>query len=964
MYTEDGSIVHQCLSGNTEAFALLVEKYKARVFALVYAKVGGFEDAEDIAQDVFIEAYRRLSTLRRWDNFYPWLYSIASNQCKNFHRARGRRIDTVSFDEHTDNHQADMDAHAEKLRNEQIHDALDSLPEIHRQVLVLRYMAGMRSKEIAQTLRVSPNTVNQRLMRARTQLKAVLNEEAIPMIPTAFAERKLQPGFTARIIELIKGTQIQTAPHKTALPLGLSAAGGVILLLLSLSIPQSPLYPVGEWLGGPLPLKTQAFKNGELAVDAAATEVAILGGEQADGSFGQQPNRHEIPAVVGQAEEPDKKEAEITQMRFPDTVDLTWSVDASPDGKKIVYTGSRSTSSGFSAQLFVQTLVDVTTNVSLEPTVLVEEEFAVYYQPKWSPDGQWIAFYRMAFSTETLRFGTVVPKAAQDIDVYLVNASGGEPRFLAHTESDKHPGWPSWSPDGTELAFVKPKGRKGSDIYIVSVGTGEVRPLTTDGKENTAPYWWPDGKSIAYESRRGIRFSDSSNVWKQRVDGGKAVKMNRRVYNTYDLIHSPDGKWVAYTSRLQDGRSGFLASSVNAEDEITGEPILLKTARLQVGAKPLRWTPDGKIIVLQENYTEATYSISAISGVTHRLSSNPALPFDYGRWLSDGKRLFLPYYDRNRGPGFYDLETSQFTELSHESLKAGYREPTISPDGQQLAFVRTSPRKKRPTHETSDELWNVNAHLYIMPVASGLSTQLTHGESSVGSLRWSPDGRQIACVLMKIGESGDFNTQLCVVSVADGQVKTLTDSGFCLTPTWSPDGSTIAYLRLEEQLSLSNLEQSFADFEDMEVSLYVMPADGGESNRIASSPQHPLDDENLNSWTPDGRISWTPDGKWVTFEIHGLAWVTSVEGGEPIPLQRKYVPGSWSSDGQSYLAFGWSGELRRVSLDGTTHSELPVRVPKNAHPLSMSPDGETILYRRTASGTQCWKIDVSHLVSQ
>ncbi len=256
MYTEDGNIVHQCLSGNTEAFALLVEKYKARVFALVYAKVGRFEDAEDITQDVFLEAYKRLSTLRRWDNFYPWLYSIASNQCKNFYRARKRRIDTVSFDEHTDNHQADMDAHTEKLKNEQIHEALNSLPEIHRQVLVLRYMAGMRSKEIAQTLRVSPNTVNQRLMRARTQLKAVLNEEMITMIPTTFAERKLQPGFTARIIELIKGTQIQTAPHKTALPLGLSVAGGVILLLLSLSIPQSPLYPVGEWLGGPLPLNT------------------------------------------------------------------------------------------------------------------------------------------------------------------------------------------------------------------------------------------------------------------------------------------------------------------------------------------------------------------------------------------------------------------------------------------------------------------------------------------------------------------------------------------------------------------------------------------------------------------------------------------------------------------------------------------------------------------------------------
>ena len=211
MHTDDGHFVHQCLSGNTGAFALLVDKYKARLFALVYAQVGQFEDAEDITQDVFLNAYRKLSTLRRWDNFYAWLYSIASNRCTEFHRAKKRRVDAVFLADQSENYQADMDAHTEKLRNEQIHEALASLPEIHRQVLVLRYMAGMRSKEIAQALRVSPNTINQRLLRARTNLKAVLNEEAIPMIPTAFAERKLQPGFTARIIELIKGTQVQTA---------------------------------------------------------------------------------------------------------------------------------------------------------------------------------------------------------------------------------------------------------------------------------------------------------------------------------------------------------------------------------------------------------------------------------------------------------------------------------------------------------------------------------------------------------------------------------------------------------------------------------------------------------------------------------------------------------------------------------------------------------------------------------
>ena len=473
MHTDDGHIVHQCLSGNTGAFALLVDKYKSRLFALVYAKVGQFEDAEDITQDVFLNAYRKLSTLRRWDNFYAWLYSIASNRCKEFHRAKGRRLDVAHLADQSENYQADMDAHTEKLRNEQIHEALDSLSEIHRQVLVLRYMAGMRSKEIARTLRVSPNTVNQRLMRARTQLKAVLNEEAITMIPTAFAERKLHPGFTASIIELIKGTQIQSAPHKTALPLGLSAAGGVIILLLSLSIPQSPLYPVGEWLGGPLPLKTRVFENGELAVDAEATEVTILGGEQEDGTFGQEPKRREIPAAIGQPDDSSKQEKTPTRLHLLDDFSPGLDLDFSPDGTKIVHYGLRSL--GTPPGLVIRHLESESPNANDTPTtVLLSEDKAVYYKPKWSPDGKWIAFLRHEYPK-----GDGAPP--NNMDVYLIPASGGEKRFLSTTGSEEEQDILSWSPDSKQLAFVKRKG-KDADIFIVSIKTGKIRPFTTDGE--------------------------------------------------------------------------------------------------------------------------------------------------------------------------------------------------------------------------------------------------------------------------------------------------------------------------------------------------------------------------------------------------------------------------------------------------------------------------------------------------
>ena len=556
----------------------------------------------------------------------------------------------------------------------------------------------------------------------------------------------------------------------------------------------------------------------------------------------------------------------------------------------------------------------------------------------------------------------VVPKTAQDIDVYLVAASGGEPRFLAHTESDKYPGWLSWSPDGTELAFVKPRGRKGSDIYIVSVGTRKVRALTTDGKENATPYWWPDGKWISYRSRRGIRFSDSSHVWKQSVDGREPLQIDGLFWFNH-LVHSSDGKWAAFTSRLKDGRSGFFACSVNTDGEFTGEPILLKAARLQVGAKPLRWTPDGKLIVLQEHYGEATFSLTTTDGTKRHLSSDSDLPFNYAQWLSDGKHLFL-HHGGNRGPGFFNLTTSQFIEMSHESSMTGYREPTISPDGQLLAFVLPNPDNTQLAQDTEDDLRKFSAHLHIVPVEGGMVKQLTHGQSYAGTPRWSPDGEKVACVLTKIDESGGIKTQICVVSVEGGQMKTITDTGFCLKPTWSPDGNTIAYLRLKDQLSLLNSEQSFANFEEMEVNLYVIPASGGETKRIALSPQNSPEDEIPHAWTPDARISWTPHGKQVTIVIHDQAWVTSIDGGEPIRLQRGYIPGSWSSDGQSYLAFDRSGELRRISLDGTTHSTLPVRVRKDARPLSMSPDGETILYRHVASETQCWSIDTSHFATR
>ena len=940
MHTRDGHIVHQCLSGNTESFALLVDKYKERIFALVYAKVGQFQDAEDLTQDIFFNAYKKLSTLRRWDNFYPWLYSIATNRCKNFYRAQKQQVDTVNLLARNSNHQPAVDADSEAGRIERLHEALASLPEMHRQVLVLRYMAGMKSKEIAQTLRVSPNTINQRLMRARAKLKTILNEEMIPMIRTTLAERKLQPGFTAHVVELISNAKIQTAPHKTALPVGLSAAGGAILLLLSLSSPQSPLYPLGEWLGGYLPMKTQVVEDSELPVDAEATRVAILGAEGEDGNFGQKPEPLKTPAAIGPADESNEKKITVTAIRVPDDRILSWSIDISPDGTQFACVPFLEQPALRHPMIALYPLTRLDSNAPVErKTVYAEGPGGKWpSRPKWSPDGKWIAFYR---------------QDSEHYDLYLIPASGGEMRFLAHADTEHGRGL-SWAPDSKELAYVKMKG-KDKDIWIVSLNNGAVRPFTTDGKENTDPSWSPDGKWIFYSSRRGLWF-DSSRVWKQPVQGGKStltvVSENVHISNT--PVHSPDGKWIAYRAHLRDGNIDIFASRVSQQGELTGEPVLLRRQETDNYAKLLRWTSNGQIIVLQENSREVTYALSMKSGEQRRANSNPEFRLEGAQWLSDGKRLFLAS-NKDRRPGFFDIETGQFDELSIElSEEMFFGQSTLSPDEKWVAFVQLKP-KETDTAQAGVSLEG-SAHLYIMPVEGGTPKQLVQTEFFGLAPHWSPDSQKIAFANAKIGPSGSYNSQLCVVSIYGGQVKTLPYTEQCMRPVWSPNGRMIAYLRLKGK---------HFGTDEMEGDLFVVPATGGDSKQITNTPGMEI------------YFSWTPDGRQLTFHlaIQGAVnqeevWVTSIDGGEAKKLQKGYIPSSWSWDGKSYLAFGRRGELLGISLDGmsspmfASQRTAMLNVPATARPLSISPDRETILFREITSGTLGWSIDVSHLASQ
>jgi RNA polymerase sigma factor (sigma-70 family) len=276
MHSEDGFIIQKCLNGEPEAFGLLVDKYKASIYAFVYAKLHNFHDAEDVTQETFIKAYQKLRDLRKWDSFLAWLYCIASDKCRKFVRSQSARPDREFIEDQNfkDNW---IDTHSENAYDS-LHDALGSLPDIYREVLTLHYLGGMNTNQIATFLRVSPEAIRQRLSRARTQLK----EEVLAMMSGTLPQHRLQASFTFRVVEILKKIKIQPTSSIKGLPYGLSLGAGLIFAFLMFGQHiQVNLSNIA--MGLPLPSEMKVLKVGEIPVEAVKVSTIASIGNKGDG---------------------------------------------------------------------------------------------------------------------------------------------------------------------------------------------------------------------------------------------------------------------------------------------------------------------------------------------------------------------------------------------------------------------------------------------------------------------------------------------------------------------------------------------------------------------------------------------------------------------------------------------------------------------------------------------------------
>jgi RNA polymerase sigma factor (sigma-70 family) len=175
----DIELIEQTLAGNQAAYADLIKRHQRFVFTLAMRFSKNREDAEEIAQDCFIKAYRSLSNFQRQSKFSTWLYSIVYTTAMTF--LRKKRVDTDSIDDEStyiqlENHSSGFDSNSveNKSRSYYLNQAITQLLPDDAAIITLFYMGEQSLDEIGNTLGIEPNTVKVKLFRARQRLKEKL----------------------------------------------------------------------------------------------------------------------------------------------------------------------------------------------------------------------------------------------------------------------------------------------------------------------------------------------------------------------------------------------------------------------------------------------------------------------------------------------------------------------------------------------------------------------------------------------------------------------------------------------------------------------------------------------------------------------------------------------------------------------------------------------------------------------
>ena len=535
---------------------------------------------------------------------------------------------------------------------------------------------------------------------------------------------------------------------------------------------------------------------------------------------------------------------------------------------------------------------------------------------------------------------------------------------------------PSWSPDGTRIAYSSDEGGN-MDVWVRQIATGQRINLTKnhigfDGKA----VWSPDGEWIAFISDRedgGIFMMPALGGIPNRVVSlSFAVSLSNISAIPY-LCWSPDGKELTYA----------VAGHLYTVPAIGGTPtpVPLPSTGLAVGYSEPAWSPDGDRIAFTD-FVALGVATSQIWSARH--DGIDPVPVTEGRhfdhnpvWSSDGKQLFF-ISDRGGSRDVWwvsvDVRGKPIGPVQSLTTGLGVGSIALSRDGTKLAYTKiiehsniwsipivpnrtfTLDEAQALTKENHyidllsvspngewiafDSNRNGNQDIWIMRTDGTALRQLTTHPAHdwVGS--WSPDGSQIAFHSMRRG-----TRDLFVMPAAGGEVRQLTNHvAEEIVPIWSPDGKKIAFV--------SNRKGH--------MDVWVVPSDGGEPRQLTFNGAQEI-------------VSWSPDGKQIVFgskyQKNSDLFLLPAEGGEPVQLTHgmwfDIDPCFWSSHGS--MIYAWGGGTRgqegtnlwAVSVaDGTARPLLDLSRSWK-EPILLSSDGERIYFTLWECVGDLWLAELS-----